>query len=188
MAQKSQAEKKQAKSEQAQQAQTSTETVVEDQHVDDLESLQRELDESQKKAEDNWDKALRATAELENVKRRAEKDVAGAHKYALEKFAKELLPVIDSLEKAQEIEADAEHIKAMQEGVELTHKLFLDTVKKFAIEQIDPVDDAFNPELHEALSMVPHPEAKSQTVIEVFQKGYSLNGRVIRAAKVVVAQ
>ena len=191
MTEKSQAEQKQTETEQSSmdQESVSTESVAEDLQANaDTESLQRELNEAQKKSEENWDQALRATAELENVKRRAEKDVAGAHKYALEKFAKELLPVIDSLEKAEEIETDAEHTKAMQEGVELTHKLFLDTIKKFGVEQIDPIDDAFNPEFHEALSMVPHPEAKPQTVIEVFQKGYTLNGRVIRAAKVVVAQ
>lgn len=178
-----------AKHPEAEQNQSSESSTSNAEHQQaDLETLQHALETANKKAEENWDKALRATAELENVKRRAEKDVTSAHKYALEKFAKDLLPVLDSLEKAQEIEADAAHVKAMQEGIELTHKLFLDTMKKFGIEQLDPIDDVFNPELHEALSMIPHPEAKSQTIIDVFQKGYTLNGRVIRAAKVVVAQ
>ena len=154
----------------------------------ELEEAQVELALANKTAEDNLDKAMRASAELENVRRRAEKDVIGAHKYALEKFVKELLPVIDSLEKALEIDAEHEGLKAMQDGVELTHKLFLDVIKKFGLEQLDPLDDKFDPELHEAMSMVPHPEAKSQTIIEVFQKGYLLNGRVVRPARVIVAK
>lgn len=153
-----------------------------------VENLQKELDAASKKAEENWDKALRAVAELENVKRRAEKDVMNAHKFALEKFAKELLPVLDSMEKALEIEGEHAEVKKLHEGVELTLKMFLASVKKFGLEQINPVGEPFDPNHHEAMSMVPVPDAKSQTVIDVLQRGYSLNGRLVRPARVIVAQ
>ena len=151
-----------------------------------IQQLQQDLEAAEKKAADNWDKALRAVAELENTKRRAEKDVSNAHKYALERFAQDLLPVIDSLEKALEVSSEQPEIKAMQEGVAMTLKLFVDTVKKYGLQQIDPVGEPFDPNHHEAMSMQPNPQMEPNTVMAVIQRGYVLNGRLVRPARVVV--
>jgi molecular chaperone GrpE len=132
------------------------------------------------------DQALRNQAEMENVRRRAARDVENAHKYALDKFAADLLPVLDSLEKA--VEAGAQEGGAIFEGVELSLKLFLGTCEKAGILPIDPHGEPFDPQLHEAIAMVPNPDAEPNSVMEVMQKGYSLNGRLVRAAKVVVVK
>ncbi len=142
------------------------------------------------------DALLRAQAEMENVRRRSARDVENAHKYAIEKFASELLPVADSLEKSVETARsavaaagdEAEAAKAIAEGVELSLKLFIDTLGKGGIERIDPMGHPFDPEQHEAMAMVENPDAEPNSVIEVMQKGYSLNGRLVRAAMVVVAK
>jgi len=135
------------------------------------------------------DAAVRAQAEAQNVRRRAEQDVEKAHKFALEKFAKELLPVIDGLEKAIEAEQAAENeMTPLREGVEMTLTMMLSGIAKFGVEQVDPIGKPFDPALHEAMSMVPAPDAESNTVIAAMQKGYTLNGRLIRPAMVVVAQ
>jgi molecular chaperone GrpE len=136
------------------------------------------------------DRALRAQAELENVRRRASRDVENAHKYALERFAADLLPVLDSLEKAVEVThgTAAENAKTLGEGIELSLKLFLSTCEKAGLSQIDPHGEPFDPNLHEAIAMVPNPDAEPNSVMEVMQKGYTLNGRLVRAARVVVVQ
>ena len=137
------------------------------------------------------DQALRGQAEAENIRRRAARDVENAHKFALEKFASELLPVIDSLEKAVEsAEASAESAdaNAIGEGVELSLKLFLDVLEKAGISRIHPVGEPFDPQLHEAMAMVENPDAEPNTVLEVMQAGYTLNGRLVRAAMVVVSK
>ncbi|MFP6837433.1 MAG: nucleotide exchange factor GrpE [Pseudomonadales bacterium] len=136
------------------------------------------------------DRALRAQAELENVRRRAARDVENAHKYALENFAADLLPVLDSLEKAVEatVGAGAEDARTLGEGVELSLKLFLSTCEKAGLSQVDPHGEPFDPQLHEAIAMVPNPDAEPNSVMEVMQKGYTLNGRLVRAARVVVVQ
>ncbi len=135
------------------------------------------------------DAALRAQAEAQNVRRRAEMDVEKAHKFALEKFAKELVPVIDSLEKAIEAEkALGNEMTPLQEGVEMTLSMFLSGVKKFNLEQVDPVGQPFDPALHEAMSLVEAPDAEPNTVIAAMQKGYTLSGRLIRPAMVMVAK
>lgn len=135
------------------------------------------------------DQALRAQAEMQNIRRRAEMDVEKAHKFALEKFAKELLPVIDSLEKAIEAEVAAgNESSTLREGVEMTLSMFLGGIKKFNLEQIDPVGQPFDPALHEAMSMVPSPGAEPNSVIAAMQKGYTLSGRLIRPAMVMVAK
>ncbi|WP_341503324.1 nucleotide exchange factor GrpE [Gallaecimonas sp. GXIMD4217] len=132
---------------------------------------------------------LRARAEVENIRRRAAQDVEKAHKFALEKFAADLLPVIDSLERALELSSKEDEAgKAMVEGLELTLKSFLDTVQKYGVEQIDPAGQPFNPELHQAMAMQPSEEHPANTVIAVMQKGYSLNGRLVRPAMVMVSQ
>lgn len=152
-------------------------------------ALQDQLTAAEMKAEDNMNKAMRALAELDNVRRRAERDVANAHKYGLEKLARALLPVIDSLEQALQIEVTAdETVKSIHEGVELTLKLLHSVLKQFAIEAIEPVGQPFDPECHEAMSMQPDNTVAPGTVLTVFQKGYLLNGRVIRPARVIVSK
>jgi len=154
----------------------------------ELEEANEKIEEATQKADENWDKALRALSELENVKRRAEEDVSKARKFALDRFIHELLPVIDSLDHALEVKGDSPDIHAMQEGVELTLKMFIDVMQKFGVEVLEPIGEPFNPEVHEALSMVPSPEMDANMIVDVIQRGYLLNGRVIRAAKVVVSQ
>lgn len=133
------------------------------------------------------DAALRAQADVENMRRRAARDVENAHKFALERFAEGLLPVVDSLEKSVENAAEAADA-AVSEGVGLCLKLFLDTLAKNGIEQVDPLGEPFDPSRSEALAMVENPDAEPNSVMEVMQKGYALNGRLVRAAKVIVAK
>ena len=134
------------------------------------------------------DKVLRAHAEMENIRRRAQKDVENAHKFALEKFANALLPVLDSMEKATEVSAESEEAKAMSEGVILTMKMLVDTLEKFGVTQLDPEGEVFDPNKHEAMAMSPNPEMDDNMVMNVFQKGYELNNRVIRPARVLVVK
>ena len=131
------------------------------------------------------DAALRAQADVENMRRRAARDVENAHKFALERFTESLLPVVDSLEKSVESAADA---AAVSEGVSLCLKLFLDTLAKNGIEQVDPLGEPFDPSRSEAMAMVENLDAEPNSVMEVMQKGYALNGRLVRAAKVIVAK
>jgi molecular chaperone GrpE len=146
-----------------------------------VEALRAELEEAN-------DKVLRAYAEAENVRRRAARDVENAHRYALEKFAAELLPVVDSLERAVEAAATAEDGNAIGEGVELALKLFVTTLAKAGIEQVDPLGAPFDPQQQEAMAMVENRDAEPNSVMEVMQKGYLLNGRLVRAARVIVAK
>ncbi len=131
---------------------------------------------------------LRAQAETQNARRRAEQDVEKARKFALEKFVNDLLPVADNLERAIAAgDAEDEAQKAVLEGVVLTHKSLLDTLKKYKVEAIDPDGEPFDPQFHQAMSMVPNPDVEPNTVLTVFQKGYTLNGRLVRPAMVVVS-
>ncbi len=151
--------------------------------------LQKQLKQAEKKAAENWDKAVRTMAEMENLKRRTQKDLENAHKYGLEKFAKELLSVIDSLELGiQASTSDAPEVVSLREGSELTIKQFESVFAKFNIEAIDPQGQPFNPEMHQAMTMQPSADVDANTVLNVFQKGYVLNGRLIRPAMVVVSQ
>lgn len=135
------------------------------------------------------DQALRIAADLQNVRRRAEQDVEKAHKFALERFANDLLPVVDSLERGLELSSpDDEAIKAVREGMELTLKLFQDTLKRYQLEAIDPHGTPFNPEHHQAMAMQESVNVEPNTVLQVFQKGYLLNGRLLRPAMVVVSK
>ena len=134
------------------------------------------------------DQFVRAQAEMENIRRRAELDVEKAHKFALEKFSKELLPVVDSLEKALESIGDDEQFTVVREGVSLTLNMLVSALGKFKIEQVDPVGEPFDPQLHEAMSMVDAPEAEPNSVVAVMQKGYTLNGRLVRPAMVMVSK
>lgn len=176
-------------------AQEETEEKVEDKNVEQAtideqsDDLQTQLEEAQQSAKDNWDKVLRAQAEMENLKRRNAKDLENAHKFALDGFVKALLEVKDSLtmglKTANEEKATIEHII---EGLEMTDKVFLSTMEKFGVEVINPTDEAFNPEFHEAVTMVPMPDKESNSVLEVVQIGFTLNGRLVRPAMVVVVQ
>lgn len=162
--------------------------------ADNKENLAQQLEEALAEQAALKDQALRAAAEAENVRRRAARDVENAHKFALEKFVGSLLPVLDSLDKA--VESSATHAEAGEqgalgavvEGVELSRKLMLDTLEKFGVERIDPLGEPFDPQLHEAMSMVDAPDAEPNSVIRVLAPGYTLNGRLVRAAMVMVAK
>jgi len=135
------------------------------------------------------DQVLRVQAEMQNVRRRAERDVENAHKYALDKFTSDLLPVVDNLERAlATIDSADEAQKGVSEGLELTLKSFMEVLSRHKIETIDPAGQPFDAELHQAVSMVPNPDLEPNTVMDVFQKGYTLNGRLVRPAMVVVSQ
>ena len=151
--------------------------------------LQSQLEQAQQSAKDNWDKLLRSQAEMENLKRRNAKDLENAHKFALDGFVKALLEVKDSLtmglKTANEEKATIEHII---EGLEMTDKVFLSTMEKFGVKAIRPEGETFNPEFHEAVTMVPVPDKESNSVLEVVQTGFTLNGRLVRPAMVIVVQ
>ncbi len=134
------------------------------------------------------DKALRATAELENIRKRTSRDIENAHKYALERFVNELLPVIDSMELGINASQSAEDIESLREGMDLTLKKLFDCLDKFGVKAIDPAGEKFDPEWHEAVSMQELEGSDSGQVVTVMQKGYELNGRLVRPAMVVVAK
>ena len=155
---------------------------------DNPEILQAALEAAREEANSLRDAALRAQAETENVRRRAIRDVEHAHRFALERFAADLLGVADSLEKAVESTATAQDAAAVAEGVQLSLKLFLDTMRKNGIEQVDPLGEPFDPSQQEAMAVVVNPDAEPNSVMEVIQRGYLLNGRVVRAARVIVSK
>jgi molecular chaperone GrpE len=153
-----------------------------------LEKANEEIQRLAEYAEEMKDEALRAKAEMENIRKRAERDVQNARKFGIEKFAKELLPVTDSIDQALKHEVKLDEAVAMKEGIEMTSKILIDVLKKNGLEELDPVGEKFDPNMHEALAMIPNPEIENNTIFEVFQKGYLLNGRVVRAAKVIVVK
>ncbi|GAA5112650.1 nucleotide exchange factor GrpE [Orbus sasakiae] len=151
-----------------------------------IETLEKELQIAKKNESEAM---VRARAEIDNVRKRVEQDVEKAHKFALEKFSAELLPVIDNLERALEAtdKANPEH-QATIEGLELTLKSFLDTVKKFGVDVVSTESGVLNPDVHQAITMIESPEHKAGQIVNTIQKGYTLNGRLIRPAMVVVAK
>lgn len=153
-------------------------------------ALMQQLGAAEQKANDNWERLLRMQAEIDNANRRAQRDIENAHKYALEKFAGELLPIVDSLELcASSVPADMQKAaKSVVDGVELTLKMFHSAMDKFGIKQVHPVGKPFNPEVEQAISMQFDPEKPAGTVLSVLQKGYTLNGRLLRPALVVVSK
>ncbi|NYS60410.1 nucleotide exchange factor GrpE [Vreelandella salicampi] len=153
----------------------------------EAEVLAAEVEELKQSLSEAKDQALREAAEAQNVRRRAEHEAEKARKFALEKFVKELLPVVDSLEKALE-SMESEASEAHREGVSMTLKMQLDVLNKFGVESVEPHGEPFDPQVHEAITMVPNPEVEPNTVMEVMQKGYLLNGRLVRPAMVVVSQ
>lgn len=168
-----------------------------DVNVDELKSspdqhqLDQQLEEALQQATDSQDKMLRTQAEMENLRKRTERDVSNAHKYAVEKFANEILQVKDSLElgllSASEGAEDIDVAK-LQEGTTLTLKILGNVFEKFAIEELNPVGEAFDPNLHEAMTMQESAEHDPNTVLTVVQKGYTLHGRLIRPAMVIVSK
>ncbi|GAB54726.1 protein grpE [Glaciecola punicea ACAM 611] len=151
--------------------------------------LELKLAAAEAKIEDQKDSVLRSIANSENARRRADQEVDKARKFALEKFAGELLAVVDNLERAtQAADAENESVKPLLEGIALTHKLFMSTFEKFGIELIDPQGEIFNPEQHQAMSLQENEEFSPNTVMAVMQKGYSLKGRLLRPAMVMVSR
>ena len=151
--------------------------------------LEAQLDAARLASNEERERAIRAVAEMENLRRRAAQDVEKAHKFALEKFAGELLPVLDNLERAIELaDKENEALKPMIEGVELTLKSMQSSVAKFGLVALDPQNQPFDPNAHQAMSMIENAELAPNTVIAVMQKGYELNGRVIRPAMVMVSK
>ncbi len=158
---------------------------------DELERLRQDLDRARAEAADYKDKYLRAAAEAENVRRRAEQEVASAHKYAIERFATEILAVRDSLELARNLELGAEvpeAVRKMHEGLDLTLKLLDKVFQQFGLAQIDPQGQKFDPTRQHAISTVESEEVAPHHVVNVVQKGYLLHDRVLRPALVVVSR
>jgi len=154
-----------------------------------IEQLAQQLTEATRRAEDNWDKFVRTQAELENLRRRSEKELQNANKYALEKFSKELLSVVDSLELGlQAAVGEAPDVMRLREGMELTLKQLNSALEKFSVRAVDPLGEKFNPDLHQAMAMQPSADVEPNTVVRVFQKGYLLHDRLLRPALVVIAQ
>ena len=154
----------------------------------DVEFLQGQLEKLQEQSKVSLDKVVRAQAEMENLRKRAARDVENAHKYALEKFTNELLPIMDSLELGLSASVKAKNLDNLCKGMELTLEMFNTVMEKFGITMIEPKGEKFNPELHDAVSMQETDDSNSGIIIEVMQKGYTLNGRLIRPAMVVVAK
>ena len=153
------------------------------------EDLAVKLAKAEAKAQENWDQLLRTRAEMDNLRRRTERELENAHKYALERFAQELLAVRDSLEMGLTVaQAENADISNLLEGTELTLKMLVSAMEKFAIQEINPLDEPFDPEQHQAMSMLEAPDKVPNTVLNVMQKGYSLNERLIRPAMVVVSK
>ena len=169
--------------------QTTDEQVEFETSEEIIAALEAELAAANATIEGQKEGVLRARADMENAIRRAEAEVAKARKFALERFAGELLPVADNLERAIQVaDAENEAVKPLLEGVELTLKSFLSTIEKFDLVVIDPQGDTFNPELHQAMSMQESADVAPNTVIAVMQKGYQINGRLLRPAMVMVSR
>ncbi|MBL6805049.1 MAG: nucleotide exchange factor GrpE [Pseudomonadales bacterium] len=161
-----------------------------EQSKDELSLLREQLEAAEAAAGMAKDELLRVQAEMQNLRRRTEQDIEKAHKFGQEKFSIELLSVMDNLERssaAAEASED-EAVKAIKEGVELTLKGFIDCFKRFNIEPVDPLGKPFDPQLHQAMSIQETPDAEPNSVIAVMQKGYTLHGRVIRPAMVMVSK
>ena len=152
-------------------------------------SVEEELQQAQATIQEYWDQIMRLRAEIDNNRKRAERDVENAHKFALKSFAENLLPVIDSMEMGQAATtAENVTLESIREGSELTLNMFVQVLQRNGLEQIDPLGEKFDPEKHQAISMIEVEGAESNSVIEVMQKGFLLNERLIRPAMVVVAK
>ena len=148
------------------------------------------LEDARSKADEHWNQCLRMQAELDNLRKRAQRDLENAHKYALEKFAGELLPVRDSLEMGIAAAAQGQNVDPAKliEGSELTLKMLGTAMEKFGVTEVNPQGERFNPQFHEAMSIQPRADVEPNTVVTVVQKGYLLNDRLIRPAMVIVSK
>ncbi len=153
-----------------------------------IELLMQAIEEQKRMATENMDKALRAQAELENMRKRTARDIENAHKYSMERFVTDLLPVIDSMELGMSASENAADVANLKEGMDLTFRMFVSSLEKFGVKVINPQGEKFNPEQHQAVSMLAAEGVASGNVISVMQKGYELNGRLVRPAMVVVAK
>jgi molecular chaperone GrpE len=153
-----------------------------------IENLEQQLQEVTAKSEENYDQFLRARAEMENLRRRTDRELTNAHKYAVEKFAKELLAVIDSLQLGiQASESDDPEVVKLREGGELTLKLLVDIMEKFNIKPVGEIGERFDPEYHQAMTTQPSTDTEPDTVVQVMQKGYQIHDRLLRPALVIVS-
>ncbi len=154
-----------------------------------VDELQLMLEDARSKADEHWNQLLRTKAEVENLQRRHERELENAHKFALDRFASDILAVRDSMELGlQAASSEGADVDSLRQGTELTLKLLSDVMEKFKIVQIDPMGEPFNPEFHQAMSTQPRDDVPPNTVIAVMQKGYTLNDRLIRPAMVMVSQ
>lgn len=172
-------------------AEAEIEEAVAEQTGLSAEELQLQLEDARAKADEHWDQLTRLQAELDNTRRRAERDVEQAHKYGVEKFAEELLPVKDSLElglNAATNESEGEAVDKLREGTELTLKMLTSAMEKFGIQEVNPVGERFDPQYHQAMSMQESDEHPADTVVAVMQKGYTIHDRVLRPAMVMVSK
>ena len=184
---------------------TKTEETVEELEADEQQSVEpeeigndtgndqlsqgQELEEAQAKVKEYWDQIMRLRADLENYRKRAARDVENAHKYGLKGFIEELLPVVDSMEMGLNAsKGENVTLESIREGSELTMQMFMQVLEKQGLNEIDPLGEKFDPEQHQAISMVDDETAESNTVVNVMQKGFSLNDRLVRPAMVVVAK
>ena len=153
------------------------------------ESIEQQLDQAQASIKEYWEQILRLKAEIENNRKRSVRDVENAHKYALRNFSESLLPIMDSMEMARKAaEAENASLESIIEGTELTMSMFIQVLEKHGLQQVDPVGEKFDPEQHQAISMVEDESVESNTVIDVMQKGFMLNDRLVRPAMVVVSK
>ena len=147
------------------------------------------LEDARNKADEHWNELLRAKADMENLRRRQARDLENAHKHALDKFVAELLPIYDSMELGlNAANGEEASIDAVREGLEMTMKMFLSSISKFGLEQVNPEGETFDPELHQAMAMQEVEGVEANQVLTVAQKGYQFNGRLLRPAMVVVSQ
>ncbi len=156
---------------------------------DDDEPLEMQLEKAQHTIKEYWDQMMRLRAEIENNRKRAERDIENAHKYATRSLLEDLLPVVDSMEMGQAAAAaDNATLESIREGSGMTMHMFMQVLEKNGLQQLDPLGEKFDPEKHQAISMTEAPDAESNTIVEVMQKGFLLNDRVVRPAMVVVAK
>jgi molecular chaperone GrpE len=157
--------------------------------MDGDESIEAQLEKAQLTIKDYWDQMMRLRAEIDNNQKRAQRDLANAHKFALKNFAENLLPVVDSMEMGQAAASqESASLESIREGSELTMNMLMQVLERSGVQQIDPLGEKFNPEMHQAISMVESADAEPNSVIEVMQKGFLLNERLIRPAMVVIAK
>ena len=177
--------------EDVQSEETATDSTV-DNSVDTeetIESLKLKLEAAENKATDNWDQLLRIKAEMDNLRRRSQRDLENAHKFAIEKFVGELLPVMDSMELGLDATAhESSTIESLKEGTEMTLNMLKTALQKFNIVEIHPHGEQFDPALHQAMSIQESAEMEHNTVMAVMQKGYLLNDRLVRPAMVMVSK